>query len=100
MQKHNIIFLIIFTIFAAFLLIIDIRLLIYAYNSFADSYNFNICVLTSVTSMLISFGRILYGISNHGFDPTYQYGPATYLNISYIAQGINFVFYFILKKVF
>jgi len=91
-----IIFLIVFTIFAAFLLIIDVQLLFYVYNSFANSYNFTICDFTPVTSMLISFGRILYGIANHGFDPTHQYGPATYLYTSFIAQAINFVLYFVL----
>ena len=91
-----IIFIILFTIFAVFLLLINIQLLLYVYNSFADSYNFTIFDFTPVTSMLLSFGRILYGISNHGFDPTHQYGPATYLYTSFIAQGINFVIYLIL----
>lgn len=91
-----IIFLVLFTIFAVFLLLINIQLLLYVYNSFADSYNFTIFDFTPVTSMLLSFGRILYGISNHGFDPTHQYGPATYLYTSFIAQGINFVIYLIL----
>ena len=84
------------TIFFAFLLIINVKLIIYMYNSFANSYNFTICDFTPVTSMLLSFGRILYGIANHGFDPTHQYGPATYLYTSFIAQGINFAIYLIL----
>ena len=66
------------------------------YNSFANSYNFTISDFTPVTSMLISFGRILYGIANHGFDPTHQYGPATYLYTSFITQEINLVIYLIL----
>ena len=91
-----ILFLICFTIFAVFLLIIRVELLFYVYESFANSYNFTICDLTPITSMLLSFGRILYGIGNHGFDPTHQYGPATYLYTSYMAQGINFLFYLLL----
>ena len=91
-----IIFLVCFIIFAVFLLVIKIELIISVYNSFANSYNFTICDLTPITSMLLSFSRILYGIANHGLDPTHQYGPATYLYTSYIAQGINFVFYLLL----
>ena len=88
-----VIFLIGFTIFSVFLLIVNIRLIIYVYESFANSYNFTLFDLTPVTSMLLSFGRILYGIANYEFDPTHQYGPATYLYTSFIAQGINIVFY-------
>ena len=43
--------------------------------------------------MLLSFGRILYGIANFEGQPLYKYGPGTYLRSSYMVQFINLVFY-------
>ena len=88
-----IVFLIGFLIFALLLYAISLKLINYVFESFSNSYNFTIFDFTPVTSMLLSFGRILYGIANYEGDPLHKYGPGTYLITSYIVQLINFVFY-------
>ena len=85
--------LICFTILAVFLSIITPYIILYVYNSFTDSYNFTIFDITPVTSMILSFGRILYGVANYEGIPLYKYGPGTYLRTSYMVQFINLVFY-------
>ena len=91
-----VIFLIGFIIFSLFLYAISIKFIKYIFESFSNSYNFTLFDFTPVTSMLLSFGRLLYGIANYEGDPLYKYGPATYLLTSYIVQLINFVVYGIL----
>ena len=90
-----IVFLIIFALFAMFLYLVSIELILYVIESFGNSYNFTILDLTPVTSMLLSFGRILYGISKFENNPFHQYGPGTYLATSFMVQMINFVVYLI-----
>ena len=91
-----VIFLIGFIIFSLFLYAISIKFIKYIFESFSNSYNFTLFDFTPVTSMLLSFGRLLYGIANYEGDPLYKYGPATYLLTSYIVQLINFVVYGVL----
>ena len=62
-------------------------------NTFYESYNFTIFDITPLTSMLISFPRIIMGISSENIK---IYSPKTYLFTSYMVQGINSVFYLIL----
>ena len=88
--------LILFIISTLFLLIVSIYLIQFIWDSFTDSYNFTVLDITPITSMLLSFGRILYGIVNFEGDPLHKYGPGTYLITSYIVQFINFIFYSIL----
>ena len=83
-------------IFGAFLSILSIYFLQAMYNSFSNNYNFTILDITPVTSMLLSFGRILYGVVDYKGEALSKYGPLTFLLTSYLAQSINFVFYFIL----
>ena len=65
------------------------------FESLIESYNFTVLDLTPITSMLLSFGRILYAIN---FEGTwfYKYSPGTYLATSYMIQFINLIFYGIL----
>ena len=91
-----VIFLIGFTIFSLFLSIVSVYLIQYVYNSFSKSYNFTIFDFTPVTSMLLSFGRILYGVANYEGRPLSKNGPGTYLLTSCMVQGINFIVYGIL----
>ena len=83
-------------IFFFFLYVISFKFIVYFYESFGKSYNFTILDFTPITSMLLSFGRILYGIVNFEKEPLYKYGPGTYLITSYIVQVINLFFYFIM----
>ena len=88
--------LIVFLILALFMSLFTIYALRYVYNSFIESYNFTIFDITPVTSMLLSFGRILYGVANFSGTPLYKYGPGTYLATSYMVQIINLIVYGIL----
>ena len=91
-----VIFLIGFALFSLFLSIVSVYLLEYVFNSFSKSYNFTIFDLTPITSMLLSFGRLLYSIANYDGRPLSKNGPGTYLLTSYMVQGINFTVYGIL----
>ena len=83
-------------IFFFFLYAISLRFITFFYESFGKSYNFTILDFTPITSMLLSFGRILYGIANFEDEPLYKYGPGAYLITSYIVQSVNLFFYFVL----
>ena len=76
-----------------FFALLSPTIIIRMYNSFTESYNFTIFDITPLTSMLLSFPRIFIAISGEGIR---QYTPKTYLFTSYMAQGINSVFYLIL----
>ena len=91
-----VIFLIAFILFAVFLSLITPALLLSFYESFSNSYNFTIFDITPVTSMLLSFGRILYGVANYEGHSFSKYGPGTYLLTSCMVQLINFIVYGIL----
>ena len=82
--------------FAIIVQIVDFHLLSAIYNSFSNSYNFTIFDITPVTSILLSFGRILYGIATYAGQPLHKHGPLTYLYTSFLVQLYNFIFYFIL----
>ena len=71
-----------------FLYLVSVELIFYVIDSFGNSYNFTIIDLTPVTSMILSFGHILYGISKFENNPFHQYGPAAYLETSFIVQMI------------
>ena len=85
-----------FLIFGLFLNILSIYFLNALYDSFTNNYNFTIFDLTPATSMLLSFGRILYGVVNYKGQPLGKHGPLTFLLTSYMVQFINLVFYSIM----
>jgi hypothetical protein len=91
-----ILFLVFFVIFGFMLALANIQLLIYVYESFNETYNFTILDVTPVTSMLLSFGRILYGIATYDNAYINRYHPRNYLGTSCMVQAINFVLYSIL----
>ena len=88
--------LIVFFILLIFSSVFNKKVIQYVLNSFGSSYNFTIFDLTPVTSMLLSFGRLLYGIVNFEGQPFYKFGPATYLTTSYMVQFINLFVYSVL----
>ena len=93
------IFIIVLICFSIVILIISSLIgyvLEYILDSFSESYTFTIFDITPITSMILSFCRILYSLMDYPETQLYKYSPGAFLATSYIIQFVNLIFYGIL----
>ena len=70
----------------------------YIENSLTSKYNFTIFDLTPITSLILSFGRLLisYYMNKNIEEHSYFYEPSIYLYTSFMVQSILLAFYTLL----
>ena len=80
-------------IFIAFLSIFAGNIIRFVFETFNDTYNFTFLDMNPISSMLLSFLRIIYSLTDLRTAFINRHGPKEYLGTTYMVQMINFFVY-------